>query len=522
MRILIVEDDHELGQLLKDYLERLGHERVVHALTGHQALQELSDHSFDCAFVDLQLPDIGGLEILHTLKTHDPSLPVIIMSGYPTIERSIEAMRRGASDFLTKPFAFQDLVFALERALREREILLENVSLRLEKQARIELEKLNKQLEATLEEQKLLFSVSNELDQVSTSDSLYETIVRWGLKLSGAKRAGFYVIIPPGHEMVLVAESKSKSNTAHTFPQMITNRVFEKPPDTIFQVQMNRNILTLPSQIDVDTLMQTMIEHVCPQGCHCRCWNMDIRGEPFGFLISVYEQDLPDIPKANQRILDFLLKKAGLTLENLALYESLIANFYGILRSLVNALEAKDTYTGKHSERVTTVALKLARFMGCSHSEIESIKTMGYLHDIGKIGIPDTVLNKPGRLTPEEFELIKQHPIIGESIVKDLGLSEIDRSIIRHHHERWDGKGYPDGIGGTDIPLTTRIITVADAYDAMYTDRPYRKAMKLDRVKEELIRNSGTQFDPQIVEAFLEMLNLEKTQKGDRNDNDDR
>ena len=132
-----------------------------------------------------------------------------------------------------------------------------------------------------------------------------------------------------------------------------------------------------------------------------------------------------------------------MAVENMALYESLISNFYGILKSLVNALEAKDLYTGKHSERVTRYAIEAARILGCSGAQLESVQTVGYLHDIGKIGVADSILNKPGPLTVDEYEIVKKHPVIGESIVSELGLSPEERSIIRHHHERWDGAGLP-------------------------------------------------------------------------------
>ena len=198
------------------------------------------------------------------------------------------------------------------------------------------------------------------------------------------------------------------------------------------------------------------------------------------------------------------MKKAALAVENMALYESMIGNFYGMLKSLVNALEAKDPYTGQHSERVTHYALRIAQVMNCSTAEIESLQTVGYLHDIGKIGIADQILNKPAGLTPKEFELVKNHPIIGETIVSELGLSPEERAIIRNHHERWDGMGYPDGLAQHDIPLLARIIMVADAFDAMTSKRAYRDARSRQQAMEELLKNGGKQFDPEVVSAFLE------------------
>ncbi len=519
MRILIVEDDTELGSLLKQYLERLGHEKVVYTSRGQEALRYLKNMPFDCAFVDLQLPDINGLNILKKLKSLDPSVPVIMMSGFPTLERSIEALRLGASDFLTKPFAFQDLVVSLERALREREILLENVSLKLEHKARLELEKLNKQLEENIEEQRTLFKVSSDLDEVRSSDVLYDVLIKWTVKLTDAESAGFYAIIPPGNQLVLVAK-KSQGRVCIDLPKVLFSENELPGMEFKYTSLKNRGLINISTSgflFEPDAVDLWLLSQLCPDGYRCRIWHLRIRGEVFGFLVGFFHSDLAEIPEARQRILDFLLKKAGLTLENLALYESLMANFYGILRSLVNALEAKDEYTGKHSERVTHFALKIARCMGCSHEELESLRTVGYLHDIGKIGIPDKILTKPGKLTSEEFDLIKQHPVIGESIVRDLGFSDLERSIIRHHHERWDGKGYPDGIGGEDIPLITRIISAADAFDAMSTNRAYRKALPMERIVQEFKRNKGTQFDPNVTDVVLDLIQemQKKEEKGD-------
>jgi len=202
-------------------------------------------------------------------------------------------------------------------------------------------------------------------------------------------------------------------------------------------------------------------------------------------------------------LLHILSERASLTVENILLYDSLFMNLHATLRALVRSLEAKDPYTKLHSERVTQWALAVARKMNCSEEEIESLTFAGHLHDIGKIGIRDQILMKPGRLTEEEYEIIKTHPVIGAEIVGHLGLLHLETSIIRHHHERWDGNGYPDGLKGKDIPKLSRILAVADTYDAITSRRPYRKAMPDRFACEEIKKNSGTQFDPEIVQAFL-------------------
>ena len=141
-----------------------------------------------------------------------------------------------------------------------------------------------------------------------------------------------------------------------------------------------------------------------------------------------------------------------------------------------------------------------------SWAEIDCLKVAGYLHDIGKIGIPDSILLKPASLTKEEYEVIKRHPVIADDILSHISMWEKEKGIIRAHHERWDGKGYPDGLAGTDIPLLSRILSVADVYDALTSDRAYRSKMTHEEAVKIITENAGTQFDPEIVEIFLNVF----------------
>jgi HD-GYP domain-containing protein (c-di-GMP phosphodiesterase class II) len=152
------------------------------------------------------------------------------------------------------------------------------------------------------------------------------------------------------------------------------------------------------------------------------------------------------------------------------------------------------------------MSLKIAVQLGCSIKDRESLKIAGVLHDVGKIAVPDSILLKAGKLTSEEYMIIKNHPTIGENILRPVVLLEKERRIIQCHHERWDGKGYPLGLSGTEIPYLARILAVADSFDAMTSDRPYHPAMPLQKAIEELVKNKNTQFDPDIVDAFIKIL----------------
>src|SRR3990172_2299416 len=182
---------------------------------------------------------------------------------------------------------------------------------------------------------------------------------------------------------------------------------------------------------------------------------------------------------------------------------------YEIVTSLSSALDARDHYTNGHSERAIDYAREVAREISMPQGEQEELVYLCLLHDIGKIGIPDHILNKPGKLTPEEFEIMKRHAEIGEKIISPLEMLRRLKPLIRHHQEFYDGTGYPDGLRGEAIPLACRILAVVDTFDAMTTDRPYRKALPVETAVAELKRCSGSQFDPGIVEVFIRIIGTE-------------
>ncbi len=179
--------------------------------------------------------------------------------------------------------------------------------------------------------------------------------------------------------------------------------------------------------------------------------------------------------------------------------------FLSTVKSLASAIDAKDEYTRHHSTRVTEFSLKIAAKMGYSEKELGELELAAVLHDVGKIGVPESILNKPGRLTNEEFTLIKEHPVRGESILSPVIELKAIARIVRAHHERYDGNGYPDKLKGREIPLGARIMAIADTYDSITSERPYRKAASHRYAVKEIIANSGTQFDPEVVENFLEI-----------------
>ncbi|MEN0110500.1 MAG: HD-GYP domain-containing protein [Planctomycetota bacterium] len=193
----------------------------------------------------------------------------------------------------------------------------------------------------------------------------------------------------------------------------------------------------------------------------------------------------------------------GVHAGNRRLYEDRAELFQTAVRALASAIDAKDAYTSGHSDRVARIAVRLARELGASSEELNTIYLGGLLHDIGKIGIDDGVLNKPGKLSDEEFDLVKTHPVVGERILRDVPHLAHVLPIVRHHHESWDGRGYPDGLAGEACPWLARIVAVADAIDAMGSDRPYRKGMPAERYESILREGAGQQWDADVVDAYF-------------------
>ncbi len=176
------------------------------------------------------------------------------------------------------------------------------------------------------------------------------------------------------------------------------------------------------------------------------------------------------------------------------------------ITALAHALDAKDSYTNGHSERVSRISVSIGKELKLTPELIDKIRIAGLIHDIGKIGIPESILRKPAGLTAEEFRVVQSHCEIGERILRPVVDDEDILKMVRYHHERCDGKGYPDGLVGDAIPVGARIICVADSYDAMSSDRPYRKSMAADAVKSELEKNRATQFDAEAAQTIVKMM----------------
>ena len=486
LKLLIVDDEELVRETLREYLMALGPYEIYLAKNAFEGLNTVHHLGgvLDGVLVDINMPGMDGIEFVKRVKKKDRSIVAIIITGYPSKEKVVQAMRAGASDFLAKPFNLDQLSVSLERLVAERQILKENVYLSQEVKLKKALEESNRRLEQKIREQAILLTISETLNKTKSTKELYDALVELACTLTQTEQGLFWVINPDQKTMMLMAHKGP-----HDY-QLETIHYADSPlPYAKVAKDGIPTLIPASNSKDLDASLIAI--------------PLFIKKNLFGVLAVSWPKPGVRLEDEAVFILHLLSERASLTIENLLLYESVSYNLYSTLKALVSTIEAKDSYTKAHSQRVTALSIKIAEEARCKDEELEILQFAGSLHDIGKIGIRDEILMKPGRLTLREYEIIKTHSVIGERIVKKLGLLNLEPLIIRHHHERWDGKGYPDGLKGDDIPYLARILAIADTFDAITTNRPYRPSSKPEKAVEEIVKNSGTQFDPDLVEVFL-------------------
>ncbi len=488
-RILIVDDEPESRSLLVRYLEHLGF-GVDACSDGLAALTRLDRARYHLIFTDLQMPGMSGIALLEALRERENATPVVVITGYPTLSHAVEAMRKGAADFITKPIALQHLEIVITRILEETALREENLALNTQLREREAVAALNTELQAKVEELSVLYEIGERTDSAKNMDALFDRMVEMAALITGSREISICLWDRDTNQLV-PKRSRGAGRTLEAIPAgqgPLGRAALEKRP-----LLMDTGASTPPG-----------VPHGSP-GAFLSL-PMMIKGEIFGMLNVSAPTAGQSFSEKELQLLKALVSKAALSLENQALYESLYDNLVDTLRSLVMAVEAKDPYTRNHSQRVTDLAILIAKTMGCPRSELETLRFGGIIHDIGKIGIRDTVLLKPDRLNAAEGAIIRTHPEIGENIVKPLKFLREEQAIVRHHHERFDGSGYPDGLGQERIPFLARVLAVADTYDAVTSTRPYRQAKQHAFAVEEITRCRHSQFDPQVADAFLATL----------------
>lgn len=479
-KVLIVDDDPIVRDILADILSGICGFKIDTAANGLEGLESLRINKYDIIFTDLNMPKLGGMDFLKESIKSYPSIPVVMITGISTVDTAVSAMKEGASDFIIKPFQVDKVISVAERIIGERK-LLKQVSTDINQDESIK--RINAELFKKLQEISIFQSLSLELDGIYNNKEIYEIIVEMAVKLLTVRHAFFAIV--EGDYLRIIQSTELEKKEIKINGSFYENVIKRKSYSIISYdgsgpfngLSLHTEILFIP---------------------------FTLKDEVFAILGLYGKADQTAFADDEISIILTFAKKASLRIENNALYEVFYNNLINTLKSLVISIEARDSYTKQHSERVAIYSLQIAEVMGLSDEEKDAIRFGGYLHDIGKIGVRDTILLKADKLTEEEEIEIKLHPIKGDEIVKPIRFFPKERDLIRYHHERFDGTGYPDGLKGENIPINARILSVADAYDAMTSSRPYRDARDHDFTMQEIKRGMGSQFDTEVVKAFLQ------------------
>ena len=475
-RILVVDDYTPTRQMIVDALNSSGYQTVMEADNGQEALDMFRSEFYDLVISDVMMPRMGGIDLLQHLKDMNSQAAVIMITAQPAVDLTVKAMKTGAVDFLKKPFNIDELLYKVHVYLQKNNALDSTVGH-------------TGDLSQEISEQREELSVHSYIyDSVETIEGDNETIFE--------KVADLAMRVVEGESCHLFLYDKEYSD----FQVKIVKPEGHKQP--VEETLAALRGLFLKSVEGAEALIVHSSDNpvIAPSMI---CAPLMIRGNAFGILCVRKKQDRGVFHSKDLHYVMSLAKRASLNLENKLLYESLYTNVLDTFKSLIASIQIRDQYTEEHSIRVTCRSLDIAKSMGCSERDMESLKIAGVLHDIGKIAIPDAVLLKADRLSDAEYNIIKNHSQLGETILTPIALYEKERNIVLHHHERWDGRGYPGGLAGEDIPLLSRIIAVADTFDAITNNRPYRSAQSVDVAVAEIEKNRNGQFDGHVVDHFL-------------------
>jgi response regulator RpfG family c-di-GMP phosphodiesterase len=481
-RVLVVDDEKVIREILADFLSMEGF-FVRTAEDGSAALVELSRHHYDLVLSDLKMPNMGGLELLGAISKHAPNVVTVIMTGFGTVETAIDAMKRGAYDYILKPFKVEEVVHTIRRGLEKRKLQAENLRL---KEA-LSLYKVSEAIQASLSLDEVVHTI--------TDAAIHEVDADQVVVLLDDGEGGLYE-----RACELHPDFRPRSGVGGLDGEAMREYFADDQPLRVHGTDTLAYLVDVPEDLTPHSLVATPLS---------------MRQRNIGFLGVVSYTRGKKFDEGQRKMLRMVANRAAAAIENAKLYEDLKATFQQTIKGLASAIDKMDRYTAGHSERVAAYAQILAIKLGLDEEKVEIVRQAALMHDIGKIGCVMN-LNKPGKLSQEEYEIFKKHPGYGKDILEPITFLHPLIPGVHLHHERWDGRGYPLGLKAQDIPLVARIISVADTYDAMTSDRAYRKALPHEVAVNEIIRCSGSQFDPDCAHPFSEAIEEERTEKMER------
>ncbi len=439
---------------------------------GSSAVNELARASYDMVISDLKMPRMGGLELLKEVSRAHPDTLTVIMTGFGTVETAIDAMKRGAYDYILKPFKVEEIVHIVQRGLEKRRLAAENLRLR----EALSLYKVSEAIAASLSLEEVIATVSDS----AVNEIRADVVATW---LEDGE--GGYV-------------ERSVQQGAALPASLDPGRLDRN----VISTRLSRGEQLVEHGARAADLFELLPERAVSS---IAIVPLKMRERLIGWIGVISLTASKRFDEGQRKMLSIVASRAAAAIENARLYEDLQATFQQTIQSLARTIDKMDRYTAGHSERVARYAVALAGWLGLSEDMTEIVRHSALMHDIGKVGCVMN-LNKPGKLTQEEYEIFKKHPVYGREILDPIKFLQPVIPGVHLHHERWDGRGYPLGLAGQEIPLIARIISVADTYDAMTSDRAYRRALPHEVTVNEIIRCSSTQFDPNVSGTFTEKI----------------
>ncbi len=468
LRVLVVDDNASLLRFLVSALSANGCQ-VTHASAAEQALKHLDGNTFDLVVSDIKMPGLTGLDLLRAVKGTQPATPVVLITGAPSVDSAVFGLRHGAYDYLPKPFSIKEIQQLLARIRSDRAKWDGAVTL----PAGLSAELARRQLGV-----EVLFKIGDlALQGHEPSVFIGEVLA---LTVDSLK---------PDAALILLRDDQGAfTSSQHGDPALVTRLLgyLHGAFEDLVASGGKEPVSITPAGGAVDAVAAAVPGMGRAMGVLCIA-----RGTAKGGF-------LPD----ERDLLLGYAQTTAVALQKLILRENVERNLVDTITAFVNAIESKDPYLKGHSARVSLYAAEIARAMGMATEMVDVVTRGAMLHDLGKLSIMDTILRKPERLNEEEFAIVKSHPQVGAKILEPLRFLARESCAVRHHHERFDGGGYPDGLAGEDIPLVARVVTVADVFDAITSNRPYRTALPLDLACLEIAKGRGSHFDPQVADAF--------------------
>lgn len=469
-RLLVVDDDTTVREFCVRLLRMNGYQ-VSAAENGMMALERLQENRYDLVLTDLQMPEMSGIELLHKLRHLYPDTDAIVFTAHATVETARDALKLGAFDYLTKPVSVDDLERTVRRAMEWRRV-------RLEKQR--------------LSEVVALYQISQTFTSTLDTAVAVREIVQLLWQYFSPSTLSLSLLHPEDNQLELLAQRGA---------------LIELPPGTR---------VALGGGTDENSILRGHCllvgeEQVLTQS-HLANVMLRSNDRPVGILRLSRGTDQPGFDADDRTLLVVCASQIAASLDNGRLYQQLKNQNLQTISALAAAIDARDPYTHGHSEQVMRYSVRLGEVLGLSPQRIECIRYGALLHDIGKIGIRDYILLKPGALTEEEFAIMRTHPTIGADILRHIKALRDVIPIIECHHERMDGGGYPNGVSGGQIAEEARIIAIADAYDAMTSHRAYRQGMQPSAALHVLVNGRGTHWDSRFVDLFVDTIMREGRQ----------